>query len=74
METDGDSQTKKLKRKRKESVIFQRYFFSVMFILQPIWVRCRTIYINKNNGKYLERQFRFVLYCGSVFWLLYFLF
>jgi len=71
---DGDDEsTKNNKTKRKEGNSIQRYGVGLMFIFQPIWVRCRPILFNDTYGKYLESQFRFVLYCGSIFWLLYLL-
>ena len=72
MDPDGESD-KQFKTKREKITFFQRYCTSVMFILQPLWVRCSPVLFNNTYGKYLESQLRFVLYCGSFFWMLYLL-
>ena len=72
MDPDGESY-KKFKTKRKKITIFERYNIGVMFVFQSIWVRCCPILFTDIDRKYLESQFRFVLYCGSFLWLLYLL-
>jgi hypothetical protein len=44
--------------------------FNVGIILQSFWVRCRSIFINDVDRKFVESQFYFVLCCGSIFWIL----
>ena len=48
-------------------------FFNAGFILQSIWVRCRAVFPNITDRKFMESELRFVLYCGVIFWLLYLL-
>ena len=48
-------------------------FFDVGFILQSIWIRCRSVFPYITDRKFMESEFRFVLYCGGVLWLVYIL-
>ncbi len=73
MDSDDES-IKNTKRKRKKVNFIQRYITCSMSIFQPIWVRCCPILSNKHDGRYLESQFNFVLYCGTIFWVIYLLF
>lgn len=47
MDGDGDEQTKKTKKQKKEINILQRYLSFISNVLSPIWIR-RTFQIN--NG------------------------
>ncbi len=47
--------------------------FIARIILQSFWVRCRTIFPNITDRKFMERELSFVLYCGIIFWFLYLL-
>jgi hypothetical protein len=47
--------------------------FNVGVILQSFWIRCRTVFPNITDRKFMESELRFVLYCGIVFWGLYLL-
>jgi hypothetical protein len=47
--------------------------FNVSVILQSFWIRCRTVFPNITDRKFMESELRFVLYCGIVFWGLYLL-
>jgi hypothetical protein len=68
---DGDSKnSKKTKTQGYKISLFERRMFNAGFVFQPLWVRCGSIFLDKDNRKYLEGQFRYVLYCGIVFWLL----
>jgi len=42
-------------------------------ILQSVWIRCGAIYAHKNDRKFMERQLRLVLYCGILFWFIYYI-
>jgi hypothetical protein len=42
-------------------------------ILQPFWVRRGSIWSNIMDRKFMESQLRVVLYCGSIFWIIYLL-
>lgn len=47
--------------------------FNVSIILQSIWIRCRSVFSNVMDRKFVESQLYFVLYCGSIFWILFLL-
>ena len=38
--------------------------------LQSVWIRCRSIFPNTLDRKFMESELRFVLYCGVIFWVL----
>jgi len=40
-------------------------------VLQPFWVRYRTVLSDTANREFVEGQCRFVLYCGLIFWVIY---
>ena len=42
-------------------------------ILQPFWVRCGAVWTNLVDRKFMESQLRVVLYCGTIFWVVYLL-
>ena len=69
---DGDSKkNNKIKKTRTSDSISEGYVFDVSTILQSFWVRCRTIFPNSTDGKFMESELRFVLYCGIFLWSLY---
>jgi hypothetical protein len=45
--------------------------FNVGTIFQSVWIRCRSVFPNTTDGKFMESELRFVLYCGVIFWTLY---
>ena len=45
--------------------------FNVGVILQSFWIRCRTVFPNITDRKFMESELRIVLYCGTIFWALY---
>lgn len=47
--------------------------FNARLILQSFWIRCRTVFPNITDRKFMESELRFVLYCGGIFWALYLL-
>ena len=47
--------------------------FNARLILQSFWIRCRTVFPNITNRKFMERELRFVLYCGTFLWIIYLL-
>ena len=47
--------------------------FNARVILQSFWIRCRAVFPNITDRKFMESELRLVLYCGSVFWILYLL-
>lgn len=40
-------------------------------VLQPFRFRLGTVLADRDFRKFVEGQFRFVLYCGSLLWILY---
>jgi len=42
-------------------------------ILQSFWVRCRSVWTNIMDRKFMESQLRVVLCCGGIFWIIYLL-
>lgn len=72
---DGDSKIyNKTKKKRTSNTFFKRHVFDVSTVLQSFWVRCRTIFPDSTDRKFMESELRFVLYCGILLWSLYLLF
>ncbi len=72
---DGDKQIKAINiTKRQKDNVTERFEFIPSIIFQSFWVRCRTIFPDITNGKFMESELRFVLRCGIFFWMLYLLF
>jgi len=69
---DGDSKNnQQAETQTKQNNAIQRYGIDAGTILQSIWVRCRTIFPNATDGKFMESELRFVLYSGFIFWGIY---
>jgi hypothetical protein len=69
---DGDSKNnQQAETQTKQNNAIQRYGIDAGTILQSIWVRCRTIFPNITDRKFMESELRFVLYSGVIFWGLY---
>jgi hypothetical protein len=71
MDPDGEQKIKISKTGKKLNLRWKGYVINVGTILQSIWFRCNSIFPNITNGKFMESELRFVLYCGVVFWSLY---
>lgn len=72
---DGDSKNnKQIKRQTKQADAIQRYGIDAGSILQSVWVRCRSIFPNITDRKFMESELRVVFYCGIIFWGVYLLF
>jgi hypothetical protein len=71
---DGDKQNKRnnIAKKQKDDVV-QRYESVPSSVLQSFWVRCRSILPDITDGKFMESELRYVLYCGMFFWIVYLL-
>jgi hypothetical protein len=41
--------------------------------LQSIWVRCRSIFFDIMDREFMESESRFVLYCGTILWIIFLL-
>ncbi len=72
MDSDGET-INKIKAKRGKINFIQRYLTNVGNVLSTIWVRCRTIYVNIDNRKYLESQYYYVFHIGTIFYFLFFI-
>jgi hypothetical protein len=69
---DGDSKNNQQAEKQgKQNNAIQRYGIDAGSILQSVWVRCRTIFPNITDRKFMESELRFVLYSGVIFWSVY---
>jgi hypothetical protein len=69
---EGDSKNNQQAEKQgKQNNVIQRYGVNAGTILQSFWVRCRTIFPNITDRKFMEGELRFVLYSGVIFWTLY---
>ena len=64
------------KQKNVEKNLSRQYLpniFNAGVVFQSIWVRCRSIFTDITDRKFMESELRFVLYCGGIFWALYLL-
>ena len=69
---EGDSKNNQQAEKQgKQNNVIQRYGINAGTILQSIWVRCRTIFPNITDRKFMEGELRFVLYSGVILWGIY---
>ena len=70
---DGDStkNNQQAEKQRKQIDVVQRYGINAGTILQSLWIRCRTIFPNATDRKFMEGELRFVLYSGVILWGLY---
>ncbi len=73
---DGDSKSnnKQIQRKAKSINATKRYGINDSSILQSLWIRCRSIFPNTTDRKFMESELRFVLYSGVIFWIIYLLY
>ncbi len=71
MDPEGDKQ---IKKKRTQTSLDKRPIFDVITIFQSIWIRCCAVFPNIANRGFMEGQFRTVLYCGILFWVIYLLY
>ena len=67
---DGDKQTNVEKNVSRQSL---SNIFNVGVVFQSIWVRCRSVFPNITDRKFMESELRFVLYCGTFLWIIYLL-
>ena len=67
---DGDKQKNVEKNVPRQSL---SNIFNASVVFQSIWVRCRSIFPDITDRKFMESELRFVLYCGTIFWILYLL-
>jgi hypothetical protein len=71
---DGDKQNKRnnIAKKQKDDAI-QRLELVPSSFLQSFWVRCRSIFPDITDRKFMESELRYVLYCGIFLWILHLL-
>lgn len=74
MDPDGDKKNKISKRSRKKNHVAKGSSTNASAFLQSVWVRCRSIFINISDRKFMESELRFVLYSGAILWGIYLLF
>jgi len=69
---EGDSKNnQQAEKQRKQNNVIQRYSINAGTILQSLWIRCRTIFPNATDRKFMESELRFVLYSGVILWSIY---
>ena len=69
---EGDSKNnQQAEKQRKQNNVIQRYSINAGTILQSLWIRCRTIFPNATDRKFMESELRFVLYSGVILWAIY---
>jgi len=69
---EGDSKNiQQAEKQGKQNNVVQRYGIDAGTILQSLWIRCRTIFPNITDRKFMESELRFVLYSGVILWTLY---
>jgi len=67
---DGNKQANVEKNFSRQSL---PNIFNVGAFFQSIRFRCGSIFSDITDRKFMESELRFVLYCGSIFWILYLL-
>jgi hypothetical protein len=71
MDESDSKNIQQAKKQRKQIDVIQRYSINAGTILQSIWIRCRTIFPNATDRKFMESELRFVLYSGFILWSIY---
>ena len=68
--SEGDKQTKnQIIRKEAEIGNLQGDDALLGSVLQSFWLRCRSILPDVTDGKFMESELRYVLYCGVILWI-----
>jgi hypothetical protein len=68
---DNDGKTKNMENNTPRQHISNMSNDSTF--LQSIWVRCRTVFSDIMDREFMESESRFVLYCGTIFWIIFLL-
>lgn len=63
---EGDSRKQKNIKAKSSDVVHD-----ACSILQPIWVRHSAVLANGDDWQSMGRQLRFVLYSGTILWIIY---
>jgi len=68
-----DKNNKQIKKSRTSSAISEGSIPDDSSILQSFWIRCRAVFPNITDRKFMESELRLVLYCGTILWVIYLL-
>ena len=68
-----DKNNKQIKKARTSSAISEGSIPDDSSILQSFWIRCRAVFPNITDRKFMESELRLVLYCGAFLWIIYLL-
>jgi hypothetical protein len=71
MDESDSKNNQQAEKQGKQNNVVQRYSINAGTILQSLWIRCRTIFPNATDRKFMESELRFVLYSGVVLWSIY---
>jgi len=71
MDESDSKNNQQAEKQRKQNNVIQRYSINAGTILQSLWIRCRTIFPNATDRKFMESELRFVLYSGVILWSIY---
>lgn len=44
--------------------------FNARTVFQSFWIRCRSVFFNSVDRKFMESELRFVLCCGLILWFI----
>lgn len=71
---DGDKKNNKQTLREKTEIRNLQGYDSISgTFLQSVWIRCRSIFPDITNGKFMESELRYVFYCGVLVWITYLL-
>jgi hypothetical protein len=71
MDTDENHKIFTVPQKKGKKIIHsKRHNTNVGTFFQSVWFRCCSIFTDIMDREFMVCKFYFVLYCGSVFWIL----
>lgn len=70
MDPDSETHTKNIQNKNNQ-IEHGNMVHDVSSVFQPFGVRRSPILADRDDWKFVTGEFRFVLYCGIIFWSLY---
>ena len=68
---DGDSRKQNADLEKNTKNKYFHRLPNVRDVFQPIWIRCRSIFSDIMDREFVESELRFVLYCGTILWVIY---
>ena len=68
-----EGESKNLEKPKRPSRSISHIEHDARTIFQPVRVRHRSVLANSNDWKFMGREFRFVLCCGIVLWVIHLL-